>query len=133
MNKGTSRETCRARRAKLMDAVGDGLIVVRGQGPEGGNASFAYLTGIVEPRATLVLAPRGARLVRGRAAPGCAPVRHDLDAGQRDRTGIAEQGDGDQRGDELDLHRRRPTPCLRRSREPNGRPTLPSPLIYRGY
>ena len=53
-----------------MDTLEDGLILVRGAGAEGINQSFLYLTGIAEPKATLLLAPGGARFVVGRANPG---------------------------------------------------------------
>jgi len=39
------------RRRRLMRSIEDGLILVRGGGPEGVNPNFYYLTGIAEPSA----------------------------------------------------------------------------------
>jgi Xaa-Pro aminopeptidase len=58
-----------------METLEDGLILVRGGGPEGVNPSFFYLTGIAEPSAALVLAPAGVRVGTGRRNPGPDYVR----------------------------------------------------------
>jgi len=61
-----------------MEQLPNGLILVRGAGAGGVNPNFFYLTGIAEPRAVLLLAPAGTRVVRGRAAPGPDYVRGQL-------------------------------------------------------
>jgi Xaa-Pro aminopeptidase len=53
-----------------MESVEDGLVLVRGGGPEGVNPNFFYLTGIGEPTAALLLAPGGVRVGTGRRNPG---------------------------------------------------------------
>ena len=58
------------RRNRLMQSLDEGLILVRGGGPEGVNPNFFYLTGIAEPSAALVLAPAGVRVGTGRRNPG---------------------------------------------------------------
>jgi Xaa-Pro aminopeptidase len=63
------------RRRELMERCPGGLILVRGQGAAGLNPSFLYLTGIEEPRASLLLAPGGARIETGAAHPGPDYVR----------------------------------------------------------
>jgi Xaa-Pro aminopeptidase len=63
------------RRRRLMRTLEDGLILVRGGGPEGVNPNFYYLTGIAEPSAALLLAPDGVRVGTGRRNPGPDYVR----------------------------------------------------------
>ena len=63
------------RRHRLMSTVGEGLVVVRGRGPEGASPNLIYLTGVAEPAATLVLAPAGVRIGTGRKHPGPDYVR----------------------------------------------------------
>jgi Xaa-Pro aminopeptidase len=53
----------------------DALILVIGGAPESLNPNFVYLTGIPEPRGTLLLAPEGARVGIGRSNPGPDYVR----------------------------------------------------------
>ncbi len=60
----------RDRRAALAAQHGEGLILVRGAGP-----NFAYLTGLQEPRAALLLAPQGTRIGVGPGHPGPDYVR----------------------------------------------------------
>ncbi len=64
-----------ARRRQLLEDVGAGLILVRGAGAGGVNRNFLYLTGIDEPRASLLMAPEGVRIETGRAHPGPNYVR----------------------------------------------------------
>jgi len=63
------------RRRRLMRSIEDGLILIRGGGPEGINPNFYYLTGIAEPSAALLLAPEGVRVGTGRRNPGPDYVR----------------------------------------------------------
>ena len=63
------------RRRRLMRSLENGLILVRGGGPEGVNPNFFYLTGIAEPSAALLLAPEGVRVGTGRRNPGPEYVR----------------------------------------------------------
>ena len=64
------------RRERLMTALPDGLILVRGAGPGGSvNPNFLYLTGIAEPRATLLLAPGRTRVETYRKYPGRDYIR----------------------------------------------------------
>ena len=63
------------RRRRLMRSIEEGLILVRGGGPEGVNPNFYYLTGIAEPSAALLLAPEGVRVGTGRRSPGPDYVR----------------------------------------------------------
>jgi Xaa-Pro aminopeptidase len=72
----TLTAACLDRRERLMAAVGEGVVVVRGAGPGGGlNESFRYLTGVAEPQGVLLLAPHGARIGTGRRYPGRDYVR----------------------------------------------------------
>ncbi|HKQ60989.1 MAG TPA: M24 family metallopeptidase [Candidatus Polarisedimenticolaceae bacterium] len=71
-----SSDPCRNRRAALLDRWGDGLILVRGAGAaEGRNPNFAYLTGLAEPRAALLMSTPGVRIGTGRMHPGPDYVR----------------------------------------------------------
>jgi len=63
-------QQCRERRRRLIAACGDGVVVALGGAPGPASRNFAYLTGIPEPRAALLLAPRGVRVGVGRANPG---------------------------------------------------------------
>ena len=64
------------RRERLMTALPDGLILVRGAGPGGSvNPNVLYLTGIAEPRATLLLAPGRTRVETYRKYPGRDYIR----------------------------------------------------------
>jgi Xaa-Pro aminopeptidase len=58
-----------------MEQIDDGLILVRGAGADGLNASFYYLTGLAESRGMLLLAPGGTRVDTGRMYPGPDYVR----------------------------------------------------------
>ncbi len=64
-----------ARRAALLAQLDGGLLLARGQAPGGPSANFAYLTGIEEPRAALLLAHDGVRIMTGRNHPGPDYVR----------------------------------------------------------
>ncbi len=71
-----NRSTYLARRQALIARLGPGLIVVRGQGPNGAvSPSFLYLTGLAEPAGLLVLARDGVRVGTGRQHPGPDYVR----------------------------------------------------------
>lgn len=63
------------RRRALAASLGEGIVLVRGQGREGTNPNFLYLTGIDEPRAALLLARDGVRILTGRHHPGPDYVR----------------------------------------------------------
>jgi Xaa-Pro aminopeptidase len=65
----------RDRREALMAQLGDGLILVRGAARGGVNPNFLYLTGLAEPRGTLLLAPGGTRIGVGPSHPGPDYVR----------------------------------------------------------
>jgi hypothetical protein len=67
--------TPQARRDALQAAIGGGMLLVRGEGREGVNPNFVYLTGIEEPRAALLMAPGGVRIATGRNNPGPDYVR----------------------------------------------------------
>lgn len=69
------KRTPLARREALSAAVGDGMLLVRGEGSQGVNPNFVYLTGIDEPRAALLMAPEGVRIATGRNNPGPDYVR----------------------------------------------------------
>jgi Xaa-Pro aminopeptidase len=58
------------RREALMSQAPDGLILVRGAASDEINWNFYYLTGIHEPGAAVLLAPRGTRVETGRRYPG---------------------------------------------------------------
>jgi Xaa-Pro aminopeptidase len=64
-----------ARQERLLALHPEAAIVVRGAGRGGVNPNFVYLTGIREPRATLVLAPSGMRIQTGAKHPGPDYVR----------------------------------------------------------
>ena len=55
------------RRTRLLEAAGEGLVIVRGAGP---NRNFEYLTGLAEPAGALLLDEHGVRVGFGRAYPG---------------------------------------------------------------
>jgi Xaa-Pro aminopeptidase len=63
-------DRCRDRRRRLVERCGGGIIVARGGAPGATSRNFAYLSGVPEPRAALVLAPDGVRIGVGRANPG---------------------------------------------------------------
>jgi len=63
------------RQEELIARHPDGPIVVRGSGRAGPSANFAYLTGIRESRATLVLCASGVRIGTGAMHPGPDYVR----------------------------------------------------------
>jgi Xaa-Pro aminopeptidase len=63
------------RREALLEQLPQGLILVRGRGPDGVNPNFFYLTGIAESAGALLLAGRGTRVGVGRAHPGPDYVR----------------------------------------------------------
>jgi Xaa-Pro aminopeptidase len=65
----------RARRDRLMAQLAEGVLLVRGEAPSGVNPNFRYLTGLTEPRGTLLLAPGGVRIGVGREYPGRDYVR----------------------------------------------------------
>jgi len=65
----------RRRRENLMRQFPAALILVVGGAPQSLNLNFLYLTGIPEPRGTLLLAPEGARVGIGRSNPGPDYVR----------------------------------------------------------
>ncbi len=60
----------RARREALIQAAGDGLILVRGAAGATVNPSFFYLTGIREPAGALLLSKQSFRIGSGRRHPG---------------------------------------------------------------
>lgn len=64
-----------ARRRALLAATGADLLLVRGQGAEGVNPNFTYLTGIDERRGALLMATEGLRIATGRNHPGRDYVR----------------------------------------------------------
>lgn len=64
-----------SRRAALLERHPDGPILVRGGDGGSVSASFYYLTGIVEPRAMLLLSGRGMRIGTGAANPGPNYIR----------------------------------------------------------
>jgi Xaa-Pro aminopeptidase len=63
------------RRGILMEQLQKGLVYVPGRGAAGVNPNFHYLTGIAEPRASLLLAPASTRIETGRLHPGPDYVR----------------------------------------------------------
>jgi Xaa-Pro aminopeptidase len=63
------------RRARLLEQVPDGVLLVRGAASSGTNPAFRYLTGFGEPRGALLLAPGGVRIGTGRQHPGPDYVR----------------------------------------------------------
>jgi Xaa-Pro aminopeptidase len=63
------------RRRKLMQQLGDGLILVPGETSGRLSQNFLYLTGISEQRGALLLAPQGMRAFTGRLHPGPDYVR----------------------------------------------------------
>ncbi len=69
------QQSYRKRREALMSQHGEGLILIRGAARDGVNPNFAYLTGLNEPRAALLLAPQGARIDIGPRHPGPDYVR----------------------------------------------------------
>lgn len=64
-----------ARREVLMSRHESGLILARGQAPSGVSPNFVYLAGIEEPKAVLLLARDGVRIMTGRNHPGPDYVR----------------------------------------------------------
>ena len=63
-------QQCRSRRRRLSEACGDGVILARGGAPAAPGRNFAYLTGLPEPRAALLIARDGVRIGIGRSNPG---------------------------------------------------------------
>ena len=63
-------QACLERRQRLMEELSEGLVLVRGAAAAGLNENFRYLTGVPEPRGTLLLAPEGVRIGTGRRYPG---------------------------------------------------------------
>ncbi len=59
-----------ARRSRLLERCPDGLILVRGSGPDGFNPNFFYLTGLTEPAGVLALSAAGLRVATGKDHPG---------------------------------------------------------------
>jgi Xaa-Pro aminopeptidase len=59
-----------ARRKRLLEHYPDGLILVRGAGPDGLNPNFFYLTGLTEPAGVLALSASGLRVSTGKDHPG---------------------------------------------------------------
>lgn len=71
-------DRCRERRRRLVEACGEGTIVALGGAPGAASRNFAYLTGVPEPRAALLLAPGGVRVGLGRSNPGADYQRGKL-------------------------------------------------------
>ena len=72
----TAPDPHRARRDRLVAALGDGVLLVRGAAASGAvNENFRYLTGIGDPRGALLIVPRGVRVETGRRYPGRNYVR----------------------------------------------------------
>jgi Xaa-Pro aminopeptidase len=59
-----------ARRTRLLERLPDGLVLVRGAGPDGVNPNFFYLTGLSEPSGVLALCASGLRVSTGKDHPG---------------------------------------------------------------
>ncbi len=65
-----SMQRAAARRERLLEHSPDGLILVRGAGPDGFNPNFFYLTGLTEPAGVLALSASGLRVSTGKDHPG---------------------------------------------------------------
>ena len=65
-----STKSAAARRTRLLERLPDGLILVRGAGPDGPNPNFFYLTGLTEPSGVLALSAAGLRISTGKNHPG---------------------------------------------------------------
>lgn len=59
-----------ARRARLLESLPEGLILVRGAAAGGLNPNFFYLTGLTEPSGVLALSAGGLRVSTGKDHPG---------------------------------------------------------------
>jgi Xaa-Pro aminopeptidase len=65
-----SMQPAAARRKRLLEHCPDGLVLVRGAGPDGLNPNFFYLTGLREPAGVLALSASGLRVSTGKDHPG---------------------------------------------------------------